>query len=91
MLRFSQLCDNAGVSALSGKLLTSAEPLNYVLQAIGFYCCHLGVALHSNHIAGEKNRWADALSRGTIPAGFCSSKQQTFDVCQILRRPWQAT
>ena len=91
MLRFSQLCDNAGVSALSGKMLTASEPLCYVLQAIGFYCCHLGVALHSNHIAGQKNHWADALSRGNIPPGFCSSKRETFDVCKILQRPWLAT
>ena len=66
-LILSHLCDNAGVSALSGKMLTASEPLYYVLQAIRFYCCHLGVALHSNHIAAGKNHWADALSRGNIP------------------------
>ena len=52
---FDSLCDNAGVRALPGQVLTASEPLCYVVKAIGFYCCHLGVALHSNHIAGRKN------------------------------------
>ena len=34
-----------------------------VLQALGFWCCHFNLTLDISHIAGERNVWADALSR----------------------------
>ena len=82
-----QLCDNNGVVALTRKQLTMKAPMCYVLQAIGFYCCQHGVSLSSQHCAGVRNEWADALSRGCYE-NFNAANRMEFDVCSILEKPW---
>ena len=40
------------------------QPLSGVLQATAKVCLEQGVSLHISHVPGERNSWADALSRG---------------------------
>ena len=69
-LQFRQLCDNASVTASTFKMLSMKAPLSHVLQTLGYFCCKHGAALHTSHIAGIRNEWADALSRGSVPMDF---------------------
>ena len=64
VLRFHQLCDNAGAAACSRKQLSMSKPMCFILQATGFYCSKFGVALSSQHIDGTRNFWAFALAYG---------------------------
>ena len=90
LLSLWQLCDNAAVAACSRKLLSMKEPLCFILQAIGFYCSINGVSLLSQHCAGARNEWADALSRGRT-VGFDAAHECKFGVNAVLSRPWQHT
>ncbi|CAK9018421.1 Protein lap1 [Durusdinium trenchii] len=90
LLRLRQLCDNAGVAACTRKQLTLKLPLTYILQAISFHAIAHGVQLTSAHCAGERNEWADALSRGNL-SGFAPSRRITFDLADILSAPWLAS
>ena len=60
VLRFAQLCDNQAVTFATLKMLSTKQPLCFVLQALGFYCCEYRVALSCSHIAGETGRHAGA-------------------------------
>eukprot|EP00435_Cladocopium_sp_Y103_P043837 s2142_g12.t1 len=88
VLRFAQLCDNQGVSHATFRMLSMKQPLCFVLQALGYYSCKHGVTLACSHIAGERNCWADGLSRGHIPEGFLLEHQRTIDVVDLLEEPW---
>ena len=88
VLRFHQLCDNAGAAACSRKQLSMSKPMCFILQATGFYCSKFGVTLSSQHIDGTRNSWADALSRGDT-SGFCPRLRCHFDLHDLLQAPWK--
>ena len=59
-----QFCDNAGVVCVSQKGLSLRQPLAGVLQFTALYAAEHRLQLKITHVAGERNVWADALSRG---------------------------
>ena len=59
-----QQCDNQGVVGASAQGASMTQPLSSVLQATAKLCLEQGVSLHISHVPGERNSWADALSRG---------------------------
>ena len=63
-----QQCDNLGVVCSSSKGLSMRRPLCYVLQASAMVCMRERVNLRVSHVAGVRNVWADALSRGAEAA-----------------------
>ena len=67
-----------GAAATGRKQMAMSEPSCFVLQAAGYWCCKLGVALCPHHVAGERNVWADALTRDALH-GFDPSLQLTLD------------
>ena len=90
-LQFRQLCDNASVTASTFKMLSMKAPLSHVLQTLGYFCCKHGAALHTSHIAGIRNEWADALSRGSVPRDFSAHGQRSLDLLAILAEPWHGS
>ena len=82
-----QLCDNAAVAASTQKMLSLKAPLAFVLQAISYHAVAHGVQLTSAHCAGERNGWADDLSRGKV-SGFNLLLRVEFDLMEILAEPW---
>ena len=90
-LRLAQLCHNQSVTYSTFRMLSMKQPLSFVLQALGFWCCRLRVALACSHIAGERNAWADSLSHGRMPAGFKVENRCSIDVRQVLQLPWQSS
>ena len=59
-----QFCDNAGVVCVSQKGLSLRQPLAGVLQSTALYAAEHRLQLKITRVAGERNVWADALSRG---------------------------
>ena len=88
LVQVPQLCDNAAVASLSSKMLSQKNPLSYMLQAIGYFSCKLGVILQVSHIAGVRNIWADMLSRGKVPEGFNMANRRCIDLATVLTEPW---
>ena len=86
-LRFHQLCDNMGTAASLRKKLSMQVPLSYVLQAVGFHCCRLGICLDPQHVAGVRNQWADNLSRNCLE-GFDPGRRVRLNVRELLEEPW---
>ena len=70
---------------------TQHAPLSHVLQTLGYFCCKHGAALHTSHIAGIRNEWADALSRGSVPRDFSAHGQRSLDLLAILAEPWHGS
>ena len=87
-IQFRQLCDNAGCAAANIKSLSQKEPVSFVLQAIGFYCCQWNLSLHCSHIAGERNVWADRLSRDDVPPGVDLQKRRFVNIKEVLEKLW---
>ena len=88
LVQVPQLCDNAAVASLSSKMLSQKNPLSYMLQAIGYFSCKLGVILQVSHIAGVRNIWADMLNRGRVPEGFNVANRRCIDLAKVLTEPW---
>ena len=86
-LRFHQLCDNMGTAASLRKKLSMQVPLSYVLQAVGFHCCRLGICLDPQHVAGVRNQWADNLSRNCLE-GFDLGRRVRLNVRKLMEEPW---
>ena len=59
-----QQSDNLGVVCSSAKGLSMKEPLASILQATAVFCMQEHLNLRLSHLAGARNGWADALSRG---------------------------
>ena len=59
-----QACGNAGVVGASHKGLSLKQPLASVLQSMAVFACRRKINLRIAHVAGARNHWADALSRG---------------------------
>ena len=87
VLLMRQLCDNAAVAASTQKMLSLKAPLAFVLQAISYHAVAHGVQLTSAHCAGERNGWADDLSREKV-SGFNPLLRVEFDLMEILAEPW---
>lgn len=89
VVAMAQLCDNQGTVAASAKMLSLKQPFDYILQALGFFCSKFGTAPHISHVAGDRNVWADQLSRGNLPYGFCRRQERTLDLLDMLEEPWR--
>ena len=64
------LCDNAAVVAIINKC-TSTHPLAmHLLRCLYFICAKFSITLSAQHLAGYKNKAADALSRGNVKSFF---------------------
>lgn len=61
-----QWSDNQGTVGAFTKNMSMRPSLAGVLQACARLCQQHGVALRLSHVAGERNAWADALSRGPL-------------------------
>ena len=88
VVRFKQLCDNQSICSATGKMLTNKAPLCFILQALGYWCSSRAVHLHVSHLAGERNGWADSLSRQSVPDGLLASMRRSLDIRDILCQPW---
>ena len=63
-LAMRQRCDNMGVVGAAAKQLSLKRPLAAVLQSCALFCSRNRLTLRLSHVAGERNEWADMLSRG---------------------------
>ena len=63
VIRLRQLCDNASSVGAINKLHTMSKPLDVVLQAFAHHASVMQAKVAVTHIAGERNIWADRLSR----------------------------
>ena len=86
-IQFRQLCDSAGFAA-NIKSLSQKEPVSFVPQAIGFYCCQWNLSLRCSHIAGERDVWADRLSRDDVPPSVDLQKRRFVNIKEVLEKPW---
>ncbi|CAE7724435.1 unnamed protein product, partial [Symbiodinium sp. CCMP2456] len=64
-----QSCDNSGVCGAVSKASSMRRPLADVLQAMAMLCMQRQVVLQASHVAGQRNTWADLLSRGRAANG----------------------
>ena len=58
--------DNAPTEAGLDKLWSTAEPLGSFLKLAAAWAAKHHVDFQVTHLAGEKNKWADALSRNKV-------------------------
>ena len=58
--------DNTAAEAGINKLFTAAEPLCIFLKLVASWSARRNVHLAVSHLAGEKNVWADELSRSKL-------------------------
>ena len=59
-----QFCDNDGVVGAVAKWSAMKRPLSDVVQSMALLCGRHKISLRVSHVAGHRNQWADALSRG---------------------------
>ena len=88
-----QLCDNFGVVASSAKASSMKQPLCYVLQALSYFAVKHHVQLQISHLSGERNIWADALSRGPskepeLWSHLSLNRREALDLQELLKEPW---
>ena len=72
-----QWSDNQGTVGAFTKNMSMRPSLAGVLQACARLCQQNGVALRLSHVAGERNAWADALSRGPLQDIFWTQLDQS--------------
>ena len=58
--------DNTAAEAGVNKLFTTTEPLSQFLKQVAAWSARHNVQLAVTHLAGEKNQWADELSRSKL-------------------------
>ena len=58
--------DNTAAEAGINKLFTTTEPLSFFLKQVAAWSARHNVELAVTHLAGEKNQWADELSRNKL-------------------------
>ena len=83
-----QWCDNMGVVASSHKGLSLKQPLAGVLQSIALFAAKHHLNLCLSHVAGERNEWADCLSRAFPVHGLDQSKRLQPDWLALLNLGW---
>ncbi|CAE7518462.1 unnamed protein product [Symbiodinium natans] len=59
-------CDNTAAESGINKLFSTAEPLSTFLRMVADWAHRHNVQLAVSHLAGEKNTWADELSRDKL-------------------------
>ena len=59
-----QFCDNDGAVGAVAKWSAMKRPLSDVVQSMALLCGRHKISLRVSHVAGHRNQWADALSRG---------------------------
>ncbi len=88
-IRLRQLCDNAPSIGAINKLHSMAMPLGIVLQAIAHHASIRNASVAVSHIAGERNVWADRLSRPDLYSEFASQlsadRQRAMDARDVRR------
>ena len=94
MVALRQWCDNQGVVCSSAKQASNKKPLCYVLQSMSLLACEYGICLRISHVKGERNVWADVLSRGRAEDPelwdrFQEANRREPDLRQLLQRPWR--
>ena len=82
-----QQSDNLGVVCSSAKGLSMKEPLASILQATAVFCMQEHLNLRISHLAGCRNCWADALSRGashdaTFWRQLCPARRRHFGLAE---------
>ena len=93
MVALHQWCDNQGVVCSSAKQASNKKPLCQVLQSMSLLACEVGICLRISHVKGERNIWADVLSRGRAEdpelwGRFHEASRRMADLWQLLQRPW---
>ena len=58
--------DNTAAEAQTEKLWSTAEPLGSFLKLTAAWAARHHIELLVTHLAGERNAWADELSRGKL-------------------------
>ena len=58
--------DNTAAEAGINKLFTTTEPLSRFLKLVASWSAQHNISLAVSHLAGEKNVWADELSRAKL-------------------------
>ena len=88
-IRLRQLCDNAPSIGAINKLHSMAMPLGIVLQAIAHHASIRNASVAVSHIAGERNVWADRLSRPDLYSEFAAQlsadRQRAMDARDVRR------
>ena len=64
------LCDNAAVVVMVNKRTTSLPLAMHLLRCLFFICAKFDITLSARHLAGHKNKAADALSRDDVQSFF---------------------
>ena len=59
-------CDNTAAESGINRLFSTAEPLSTFLRMVADWAHRHNVQLAVSHLAGEKNTWADELSRDKL-------------------------
>ena len=89
-----QHCDNLGVTELSAKLITTKAPLCYALQGLAFTAARAGQVISLTHRAGERNEFADMLSRledakySFFKNSLSPQRRFSFNLRELMQRPW---
>ena len=84
----------AAVAAV-GRCFTTSEPLCYALQMVSGAAVRAGASVFVHHVAGERNDWADALSRWREPksapilAGFAAGRERQVDLQALIAHTWR--
>ena len=86
--RCGQASDNAPTEAGLDKLWSTAEPLGTFLKLAAAWAAKHHVDFQVTHLAGEKNTWADALSRNK-PSVFAhrTAQRRRFSLATFYGRP----
>ena len=59
----AQDCDNMGAAGVASRNLSTKEPMCFAMQCLAATAITTGSRVHVSHRAGERNEWADSLSR----------------------------
>ena len=73
--------DNTASEAGCEKLWSTAEPLGTVLKMAASWSARHHVELLVTHLAGEKNTWADELSRGRTARFSTAGRKELASLC----------
>ena len=94
-VQLRQHCDNSSVVGASRKLFSTSAPLCFALQGLAWECARRNVTTHVTHRSGDRNVFADALSRLSenkhceFRSALDPCKQRSVNVKEFLNRPWR--
>ncbi len=91
-VKVRHLCDNMSAVGATNKLFSSAVPMCWCMQALSHHAAKRNARLHLCHIAGERNKWADMLSRfrqyGAFVDALPAANKVEVDVAELLCQLW---